>query len=421
MRAILKRNDGAVLAWMAITLLLLMTFVAIAIDQGYMLWAGQQLQIGADAAALAGANYVKSDEDAARAAAVTVALYNTVAGDALLLSSNVDVQVGRFDRDTGVFDSTAAFVNAVRVYARRTDTSLGGPLDLLFGSIIGIDDVNLVRQAIAMTGGGTGTGLLILNGDEECSLFIRGNPTLDLGDGAIQVNSTDPCAICFQGSPDVLASIASATGGICVQGGNIVLPDTLLEGQDPIPDPLYYLDPPFWDEANDLGEITEGGTYSPGYYSGGIDLEGGDTVLEPGIYILDGAGFDIGGNANFDAEGVMFYIIGTGIINLHGTGVINITPPDPGEYSYAGVDTYEGVAIYQAYDNENEGTVLGTSNMTLEGTYYFRNNKINIGGDSTNFGNQFIAGQAEIFGNGTITLASNGLIPAPGNRVFLVR
>lgn len=424
----LRRNEGIATIWTALLLVVLVGFIGLAVDVGLMVWTGQQLQITADAAALAGAAKIRQGESLARDAAQNTAVANVAAGVNIELrrndanAPNGDIIVGRFDRDDGTFDPNG-IPNAVLVNARRTADSPNGSLGLVFASVLGFNSTDIERQAIAMIGGGTGTGMLILDNNEECALKIFGNPTLNVFDGAIQVNSEHECGTCIQGDPIVEAAEINAVGGICTTGLPDDLPD-LNEDQPPIPDPLADLPDPVWDPNNDLGAITDdnGGTpYQPGYYSGGIDLEGGDTVLEPGIYIVDGPGLQIGGNADFTAEGVMFFITGTGFVNLAGTGNIHITPPDPDLYSYPDVDTYEGVAMFQDRENANEGTVIGTSNMDLEGTYYFPQNKINLGGTANQFGNQFIAWQAEIFGNGLVELAVDGSIPAPGRHVFLVR
>ena len=41
----------------------------------------------------------------------------------------------------------------------------------------------------------------------------------------------------------------------------------LYPDSEPIEDPLKDLPPPIWDPTNDLGGITSGGTFGPGYYS----------------------------------------------------------------------------------------------------------------------------------------------------------
>ena len=438
------RNEGIASLWTVILITLFVAFTGLAIDTGYLVWTGQKLQIGADAAALAGAQRLRYEPAMVRPAAINVALANSAAGEVIQLRPNDgnapdgDVVIGRFDRDTGVFDSTSGFPNAVMVQARRNGASLGGPVDLLFGKIMGFDTSDVGRRAIAIVGGGTGVGLLVLDSTGDCALFIRGNPTVDLDGGAIIVKSDDLCAACFQGSPEIDASMVITEGEVCERGNidDADLPDEYYENVDDTPDdPLELLPEPWWDPDDpdlDLGTITDDGTnfYEPGYYSGGIDLTGGDIFLEPGIYVLDGDGLHIRGNTNFTAEGVMLYITGTGIVDLSGTGSITMTPPDPVEYgamvppTNPDYETYEGVTVFQDRENDNEGTILGTSDFAFEGTWYFPRNKINVGGtagDEFKLGDQFIAWQVEIFGNGLVQIASQGFATAPGNRVFLVR
>jgi len=329
-----------------------------------------------------------------------------------------DIVIGRYDRDTRTFDPEG-FPNAVYVNARRTGDSPNGALPLHFARILGYNSTNMQRDAIAMIGGGTGTGMLILDNAEDCALTIRGNPTVDLNDGAIQVNSTNPCGTCLQGDPNILASEFNMVGDACLTGVTEDSVPPLNADQPAIDDPLADLPEPAYNPSNNLGTIKNSGTYQPGYYAGGIQLNGQNVVLQPGIYVLAGAGVDIAGSTTFLAEGVMLYIL-QGPVNIRGTGDLTLTPPDPDTYSYTGVDTYEGVAMFQARTNTAEGRVLGTSDMNFEGTYYFPQNKINLGGTANNFGDQCIAWQAEIFGNGAITLAVDGSIPSPGRRVFLV-
>lgn len=45
---------------------------------------------------------------------------------------------------------------------------------------------------------------------------------------------------------------------------------------------------------------------------------------------------------------------------------------------------------------------------------------MNLAGDSTEIGNQFIVYTAYLFGNSRITIHYDGRNPAPGNHVFLV-
>ncbi len=420
----LKGKRGVALLWTAVAMLVLVAFIGLAVDFGMMVWTAEQLQIAADGAALAGARWVRTDESLARDQAQLVGAANVAGGVNVELNRNDansadgDIVVGRFDRDDLTFDPTG-FPNAVKVNARRTSGSLNGSLPLNFARVLGFNETDIQRSAIAILGGGTGTGMLILDNNASCALTIRGNPTIELNDGAIQVNSTNSCGTCLQGDPYILASEFNMVGDACLTGVNENEVPPLNDHQPEIPDPLADLPAPSFNPSANLGTIKNSGTYGPGYYAGGINASGGTINLDPGIYVLGGAGVNISGSPTFTAEGVMLYVL-QGPVDIRGSGTLTITPPDPDEYSYPGVDIYENVAIFQARTNSAEGRVLGTANMNFEGTYYFPRNKINLGGTANNFGDQFIAWQAEIFGNGTIELAVDGSIPAPGKEVFLV-
>ena len=208
---VLKRNEGIATIWAALTMLVLVGFVGLAVDVGLEVWTGQQLQIVADGSALAGAQFVRSDPVKARDQAQLVGASNVAGGVTMSLDRNAantpggDIVFGRFDRDTGIFDPAGA-PNSVQVTARRTAASANGALDLHFARVLGFNTVDMQRSAIAMLGGGTGTGMLILDNDARCALKIRGNPTVNLFDGAIQVNSTNPCGTCLEGNPIIEAS-----------------------------------------------------------------------------------------------------------------------------------------------------------------------------------------------------------------------
>lgn len=421
-------RQGSALLWTAVGLLMFIGFLVLSIDVGYMVWTAQRLQIGADAAAMAGALQVRSDTSFARLAAAACAFENRAAGEPIQLALNEsndpegDIVIGRFNRDTGVFTPQLTAINAVKVVARRTNESLGGPVSLIFGPVLGFDTTEIQRMAIAMTGGGTGKGMVVLaEPDQECALYIYGDTDVLVDGGIVHINSANECSTCYQGSITLDAASIDSVGGQCLTGGGSDILTEQNTGVDPVADPLADLPAPAYDPALDLGTINTEGTYQPGYYSGGISLTGGTVVLEPGIYILDGAGLNVGGNTNLYAYGVMFYIIGTGFVSLTGTGDVVITPPDPDDYSYPGVDTYEGLAIFQARDNTNPGTIIGTSALDIQGTIYFPNNHMAVGGTATRLGSQFIVWTTEFFGNGQILVAFEGTVAAPGGGVYLVR
>jgi hypothetical protein len=403
------------------------------------------LQNAADAAALAGAQVVKIDPNEARQTAIEVALLNFADGNAVQLADNPDnlpegdVVIGRYNRSTKEFTPTLDGVNAVKVVARRTDTSLGGKVPLNFGPIAGIDTVNIERYAIAMTSGGTGAGLICLRPD-GIGLIVNGTVTLavvDVNDdgydeGAIQVNSAADNATRLIGTPEIIADALNIWGDLSYTGGIIPedFPFPIDTTAPPLPDPLCpdppetCIPPPSWNPENDLGDantvtITQGThVFSPGYYSEGFRISGGDVTFEPGIYILGGnskgqaSGLVVSGNTTFSAEGVMFYITGDGVVNLAGTGELLITPPELGDY--------EGISIFQDRENTNDARIMGTNEMNLEGTLYFPKNHADLTGTGTGFGNQLIAWSMEVSGTGQILINYDGRYKSPGNKSYLV-
>ena len=436
---------GNVSIFISLTILVFVGFVGLAIDTGYLSWVAQQLQIGADASALAGALRAKTDIAAARDAAINIGLINEAIRDPIQLARNDandaagDIVMGRFDRDTRTFTPQLTAINAVKVVARRTNASLGGPLPMLFGPVFNVDTVELEREAIAMAGGGTGGGILVLAPEGECALEVTGDTTtlvdgVEDATGAIQVNSTDPCAACFTGSVTLSSEELNVVGdgdggGICITGGAAELPPEQEVGVDPLADPLAYLPDPWTEvgclDATPLGTINmQGGEVleiPPGYYEGGININNGSLTLQPGIYALDGIGISITGSGNIYAYGVMLYIQGTGCVTLSGGGEVVITPPDPDLYTYPCVETYEDVTIFQARDNTCPGQFIGTGLFDLQGAIYMSAAHVDASGDSLNLGNQFISYTLSIFGNGTLNIAYNGIFPAPGNKVYLVQ
>ncbi len=424
-RAVPRR--GASMIWMAMLAIVFIALIGLMCDTGYAFLVAHQLQNAADAAALAGSRQLKFEHDAVRLAAVQVGAANFAAKSSVQLSPNAandaggDVVLGRYNRALRMFTPTLESPNAVKVVARRTDTSPNGPVPLIFGPAFGVSTVNISRSAIAINQGGTGAGMIALCGDCECALKISGTGNLDLNGGPIQVNSTDPCAVCGNGSGQINSSGVNVGGGVCTTP-NVDFPIDIWTGAPPIEDPLAFLPEPTWDPVDDLGTINTSGTFSPGYYSGGMTLGVDDNVtLLPGIYILDGAGVDITSTATLLAEGVMLYIPpGTGYVDIRGQGSVRITPPDPTLYSYPGVGTYEFVSIFQSRLNTNPSRILGTSLLDLQGTLYFPSAPLELGGTGEGFGNQLIAYTVWVHGTGDIVINYDGTYPASGGTIFLV-
>lgn len=455
-------RPGVALVWVAIMGVLLISLVGLAMDTAVVYLAGSQLQIAADAAAIAGARVVRDiDPGVPRNAARYLALENKALGTPVSLdlnSENVeagDIVLGRFFRFSNTdycggersccasppcFDRESDTPNAVRVRSRRLDGVGDGQIQLVFGKMMVsvIDGVDVSRSATAMISGGTGAGIITLDPNGECSLEVSGSVNLDLtstpgytGDTAIQVNSEDPCAFCVNGGENTEIHAPETnivgSGGDCngydIDGSPTI--DTYLNPDSPsMPDPLAYLAaPPLGPPLGKIDPPPGVPTYyPPGYYNLGMKISGTQKVLlGPGIYIFDGSGnqggFQTSGGSSVIANNVMIYMK-SGKLNLAGTGTTTLTPMT--EEINTNAD-YIGIAVFQARDNYEVAKIIGTADMDLQGTYYFPNNRLEVGGTGISLGNQLIAWQLDLFGNGLFEIQYDGRFQSPGSRVFLVQ
>lgn len=450
---------GVAVVWVAVLGVLLISLVGLAMDAGVVYLAGTHLQVAADAASLAGAQFVRDPNPLVpRTAAQTIAYENKAMGTPVSLDLNVsnattgEIVLGRYHRFASPADSNCLTVsccasppcffenslspNAVRVRARRITGSTDGQVSLIFGKMpaVNVTGVNVARSATAMTAGGSGAGIITLDPAGDCSLELGGNVIIDLtnapgytGDNAVQVNSTDSDALCGNGDFVLRAPETNIVGspGYDFDGNPTV--ETYINPDSPtMPDPLAYLPaPPVGLNLGAIAPETDLPTYyPPGYYADGMKISGDKKVLlGPGVYIVEGTsngsrgGFQTTGGAGVTANNVMIYLK-SGKLDLGGGGATTITPMT--EEINTDAD-YIGVAIFQARDNLTEARVIGTSDMNLQGTYYFPRNRLEVGGDGMALGNQLIAWQLYLHGNGLFNIQYDGSFPSPGSKVFLVQ
>lgn len=153
------RRRGVIAVKVAILIIVLLGFTALAVDMGAIYDAKAELQRTADAAVLAAAAALAAPNEAeptqlAIGRACEYAAANTVWGDPMQLEPATDVTFGRatFDEATGtyVFTPTDSVPNAVRVRARKTADSPNGAFGLYFAKVLGKGEIDLSATATAM-------------------------------------------------------------------------------------------------------------------------------------------------------------------------------------------------------------------------------------------------------------------------------
>jgi len=157
---------GVTLVIVAIAGLVLIAFVALAVDVGYVMVSRNELQNISDGAALAAARKLgsiyepmsyaaqqtydaSSDASAIISAAKSTALLNKAAGQNISLRDE-DVIIGKWNATAKTLTPTMLQPDAVGVISRRdTSNPVNGPVGTFFAKAIGIDTVNVSARATA--------------------------------------------------------------------------------------------------------------------------------------------------------------------------------------------------------------------------------------------------------------------------------
>ncbi len=432
------RCGGMATLWVAMTIILLFAFVAMAVDVTFVTFTGRQLSAGADAAALAGVAQVRRDQSSARDQAVSLAAANVAYTDSIQIrrndanASTGDVVIGIYRRVDRTFTpiTPGELPNAVRVNALRTQGSLGGPMPTLFASMFGINNIDVERNAIAMVRGDVGPGVIALDPNAQCTLDMRGTSgTFSVEGGVLQVNSDDSQAACHSGQPTMDVEEVYVVGGTDKKFEDQVdLDGELITDADPIPDPLAALPEPNVpsDPAVNFGNLSYSNgdvvILQPGLYND-LRINGGDITFLPGLYYITGD-LDITGG-NVDATGgVMLFIGPTGFFNVSGNGAFNIVGMDPTAYpdgpAVPGEIASIQVPIFQSRSNAGDAELNGTPNWSIGGTVYIPEGTLSVEGTPGTFANGLIAGHIEIRGTADITIDFQDQFPRLPRTVFLV-
>jgi hypothetical protein len=396
----LHRDErGAVVAFVAALLVVLVGFSALAIDVGRLYVTRAKLQTAADSAALAAVGRLP-DQNAAQSAALGLMEQNLAAGEQAGQHGAGAITFGRWDPTTRVFLANATPIDAVRVAIGRT-TANGSPIETFFARVLGQDEVDVAVTSIARA---SRPPTCILALDPTVSgAFDVGNGTVTANGCAVHVNSN--AAQALTGAPNGRL----ATAQTCVRGGYRDRPTydpAPLTGCPQLADPLAELAEPAVGACThyNVAITAGGGTLSPGVYCGGIDISSTGTVtLQPGLYVIKDGPFALSGGANLIAHGVTLYFTGANAyLDTSGGGQVSMSAPTSG--------TYAGIMVFgsRSLAASTEHALKGSSAVHYEGTIYFPTTRVRFTGNGAGATSSpyslFIARTFRFEGNGEIQI-----------------
>jgi Flp pilus assembly protein TadG len=402
----IKRNSdaGQVLVVVALCMIVLLGFMGLGIDMGYLRYMKRQLQKAADAAAIAGAQeLVQCPPGTFDCTALTTAAQDALTENGLSGSTLVT--------DCGT--STESFVVTVNnppCYV-STDPHLSDnhyvevivsqAEPLFFSQIFGEQTATLTARAEAGLESSVNCIYALDPSDTE-TIAVDFEAAVNANCGVEDESSSSSAFYCYIGA--LKAASISVFGGSSTYDCSVT-PAPKIHQVTPTPaDPLAYLPTP---SVGSCGAsvstpytgysgttsgllITGTATLNQGTYCGGIEIsETANVTFEPGIYVLTspvtsgtGYGLTIDIGAAVLGSGVTFYnTLGSGsgspgaiyfyptACAYGGTGV-SLTAPTSG--------TYEGLLFFQDPSNANAALILGSTayKTSLQGSYYFPKAKV---------------------------------------------
>ena len=425
-----KTEQGQALVLIALAFVVMLGFVALAIDGG-MIYSDRRFeQNAADAASLAGGgkgaltlenNYITYGEFTCQNGYVKQAINAAItAAESRAADNNFTISYPIANQNGVDFVCKDSFDKYIDIHVMITKDT-----DSIFAHFVyngpwrnTVDSVTRFRPRTAIA---YGNAIVALN-DDVCSgnsngIIFGGSSEMTVKGNGVFSNG------CLKGNGGQFST--SVIGGnvnyVSEETGTLsAISPTPQQAPGVLPTSSYMLDNP---DCSSLQNKTQhGNTLNPGIYST-ISLTSGDLTLNPGLYCITSSSTNAlkvtGGN--FDAEGVTFYVINGGI-NMSANAVITATAPlkkpDPSP-------AVPGMLIQLPVGNTNVVSVQGTSASTFIGTIYAPSGYIQLAGtsasgsggdDVTVFYTQLIGYDVMVTGNGYLDInydeTRNATIPA---------
>lgn len=301
--ALFADQRGSLMPVMAAVLVSTSIGGALAVDLARAYSVREQLQLVAEAAALAAATSLPNIDEARKVALYYAARNMPAHGEVV---GKGDIVFGTWDSASRSIRANSQTPNAVRVTAKLTERD-GNGLDTLFAGIIGQGTVDVAASAAA---GKFGVACLIALNPKGKGLKLDKDAQLELEGCGAQSNATSEKSLEVKGNSRLTASGVCVSGGAELSDPAAVSPDPT-EYCPPMTNPMADFDPP------EVGGCTysgvkfedENATLSPGVYCGGLKIEGTSTItMEPGLYVLDDGKLDLKDDSVLIGEGVTIHL-----------------------------------------------------------------------------------------------------------------
>ena len=404
LRSVARLSDesGSILVIAAFGMIAIVGFAALAVDVGNLRLVRRQLQMAADAAAIAGALEVIPCNGTPACSTMTSAMQgalveNGFPGSTVLTNCDTTQVAGlelmiNNGPCTQPSDPNANNLNYIEVV-------LSEPAPVYFAKVLGFSSMPIVVRAEAARSNPYCTYVLDKTGSNAAT--VTSGATFDTTCGMVVESNSSTSVACTNGTVNAsfVGLVGTGTSSGCTIHASVLIgmkvptpSDPLANlAKPPVPACGSSTSSPYHGSASALtiaGTATLYGDYA---YCGGITIQNGANVsFQPGTYVLTstngGAPANPGGltmqiGATISGTGVTFYNFGpSGGINMSyvaNAGSITLSAPTTGSYS--------GMLFLQDPANTTAATITGADiwNTSLTGTYYFPTAKVTYSYDGT--------------------------------------
>lgn len=443
---ILSEERGNILILAALSMTMLLSFMAMAIDVGNLYYTQRKLQTLADAAAMAGALEVDTcigagtlNCGAMQTAAVSALTENgssaaTVRYDVasaspsetglLLIVNNGPRALGSSDPNAG----SKYYVEAV--VAKQVPT--------YFAKIFGKSTSTISARAEAGKSIPAYPPCVLTTGTTGNDINVNGGGTITNAAGAncaVISDSTDTSGCSATVNGTVSTSALSTAGAICDTNGGAVVPSNTKASADVVPDPLKKLVAPTAEMASAYGSYSPGGIspsngktnypMSPGLYSGDVNFNGGTygVTMAPGLYYFTGS-VNFSNTGTISGNGVTLVFAPGTKLTMNSGVTFSVSAPNDSTQDAGVVEAsgaYNDMLIWvpgKTGDTGDNFILDAETATTLNGAVYVPNGQIELNGHSTVHANGSIISRS-LDVNGTLILGcsamQNGVCPGGGS------
>jgi hypothetical protein len=394
----------------------LLEFVGLAVDIGYLQWQRLKAQVAADAAANG----------------AVIELRRGSNSQTIVTAGQADAALNGFTN--GANSATVTINNppqngSLAGNSSAVEAIVTAPVNTFFLAVVGLSQATVSARAVSMIGAGTGGGCVYaLSATASRAFQIDGGNTDYLSCG-LSVASSSSTALHMEGSAVLYMKNnagVSVVGGLDLTGqtkilnfntGKSVTPTKLSSLSDPLasvaaPSTNGMTVRSMTNKYYDMNAKPTNNTIQPGVYCGGLTIgnTGSNTfTLASGVYVMAGGGFIFNSQAKITGAGVTIYTTSganSGVagcnsayspFTIDGGAQVSLSAPTSG--------SLEGILIFQdrSITTSVASQFVGNSNTTMNGAIYLLHAPLTYSGTNS-------AGGYQILVTDTLTVSGNSTL-----------